>query len=363
MDTYDYDGDGSMESSDMWRGLMDLVDLADTHGQVLTLQLSPPYVEYLVDPACNATLGGGREYPVGSGTTYDECLPLVFAWQAAGHEISIHHHGVGHDPLKFDGFSNQAVWDTNGQRPCLSDEDCVCEEGGCFWCAPPESPLVCTEYEDPPVLVGYDPEWRGLAQGPNSMWNMIETILGEHVVTSICMNHQDEAADMPADPDLIYSTQGGGVENDAARFPLCVVHDPGADYHAQPKYVWFYQHELITGDTQLNEVETVVNGGAPETPGSVLGMVFHVNDFVRTELAEAGAPFYHVHRDLLAFLADPDANGDTSDGVPIGTLSGLMVEAGKTSAPDPCAASCVTLDPNSEAASYTVPVPPPGTCP
>ena len=362
-ENFNYHSEDPFNSADMWRGLMDVVDLADLYGHKLTLQLSPPYVEYIAGAECDTTLDGGREYPVGSGTIRDTCRSLVFAWEAAGHELSIHHHGVHHDPLKFDGYTNLPIWDTSGKRPCLSNGDCTCEETGCFWCAPPESPLICTDYEDPATAVGYDPEWRGPAHGPGGMWELVENVLGEHTVTSLCMNHQDEVSDMPPDPDVIYTTQGGGLENDGTRFPLCVVHDPQAAYHVEPKYVWFYQHELISGPTQFEEVMSTVTGGPPATPGTVLGMVFHVSDFVESELAPEDAPASGVHRALLAFLADPNGDGDTSDRVRIDTLSNLMKAAGKTNAPSPCADTCFALDTTLDEASYTIPIPPPSECP
>ena len=358
---YDYDGNGMMEDKDMWLALMDLVDRADGFGHRLTLQLSPPYIDYITGPECDALLGSGREYPEGSGMSYNRCLDLVQAWGQAGHEISIHHHGVNHDPLKFDGYTNRTIWNTNGQRPCLDNGvDCSCGAQGCFWCVPPASELVCTVHEDPPVLVGYDPEWRGPFNGPGGMWERIEDVFGDGAIRSICINHQDEESDMPDDPDIIYTTQGGGFENDPDIYPLCVAYDPEQKYHDAPKYTWFYRHELINTRMRLEDLKALVNGATGDE--TIIGMVFHVSDFVRSEVEPTDMTYKGVHNDLLSFLSDPDGDGDTTDRVQIGTLSQLMVEAGKTEAPDPCVETCFTLDPQSPEASYTVPVPRPPYC-
>ena len=362
-ESHDYDRDGAVEQEDMWLALMDLVELADERGHRLTLQMSPPWIEYLATPACDLILSTPREYPAGSGSTHGVCRELVFAWQANGHELSVHHHGPNHDPTKFDGYTSLAVWDTNRRRPCLvTDASCDCPGDECFWCAPPDSELICERHEDPPSPIGVDPEWRGRVEGPDGMWARIEGVLGEDTVTSICMNHGDEVADMPVDPDVLYTTQGGGFDNDPATYPLCVGYDVDREYHDATRYTWFFRHGPVNSQAHLTDLRALVEGMGPAGDGTVVGIVFHVNDFARSHLAPAGTPYGGVHRELLGFLADPDGDEDVSDEVSIETLSGLLSELAGASAPDPCSETCFSLDTSAETSIYTIPVPRPESC-
>lgn len=274
--TFDYDGNGHYDAEDAWQALMDLVDLADSYGIPLTLQFSPPYVDFMRQPRCDNLLGEGRVYPQdGDGVPYTRCLDLVMAWGANGHELSLHHHGPLHDPLTY------------------------------------------------------------------------------------CSNHGDEIPDMPSDPHIIYTTQGTGYTSDPASYPKCIGYDVEREYHTAPKFTWFYSHGPVFNHSNLDAVKTTLQEMLSDKAGHVLGLVFHVNDFLRSEINPDDPRYHHLIRDLFTHLSTPDDGGGP---VQIKSLSDLMVEAGKTEAPDPCVEACFTLDESSDQASYTIPVPPPPNC-
>ncbi len=360
--TFDYDGSGDYSAEDAWKALMDLVDLADSFGVHLTLQFSPPYVDFMRQPRCDAILGAGRAYPKNAdGVSYTRCLDLVMAWGANGHELSLHHHGPNHDPLKFDGYTNREVYAVKGQRACSADDGpaCGCEQGRCYWCAPPDSSLVCREYAGPPPgPVGSDLEWKGPIEGPDSMMALVYSVFGEGTIRSYCSNHGDEVSDMPSDPAIIYTTQGSGYDN--APSPMCIAYDVEREFHTEPKYAWFYSHGFVFNHDDLETVKTTLREMLSEKSGHVLGLVFHVNNYLKSEVNPDDPRYAHLIRDLFTYLSEPPDGGGP---VGIKTLSDLMVEAGKTEAPNPCADVCFTLDESSEKASYTIPVPPQRNCP
>ncbi len=356
----DYDHNGTYEAEDAWQALMDLVDLADSYAIPLTLQFSPPYIDFMQQPRCDRLLAGGRAYPKNSNTLYTRCLDLVMAWEENGHEISLHHHGPHHDPLKFDGYTNREVYTTDGKRACYDDrgQTCSCPQGRCYWCAPPESPLVCQEYtaEAPPGPIGSDPEWKGrIEEGPNNMMALVYSAFGKGRIRSYCSNHGEEISDIPSDPAIIYTTQGIGYLNDS--LPKCIAYDVKREYHEETKYAWFYSHGPVFKYAYLEDVKDALREMRSD---QVIGLVFHVNDFLKSEV-NPDDPRYSRHiRLLFAYLAAPEDGGGA---IRIATLSDLMLEAGKEAAPDPCVETCFTLDEDSERAAYTVPVPPPPTCP
>jgi len=359
--TFDYDGDGIYSAEDPWKALMDVVDLADSFGIHLTLQFSPPYIDFILQSRCDDTLRTGRVYPKGSdGVLCTSCRDLVLAWGAGGHELSLHHHGPNHDPLKFDGYTNQEVYAVKGRRPCGGDP-CGFEEERFYWCAPPSSSLACQEYGGPPAgPVGSDPEWKGPIEGPDGMMALVYSLFGEGTIRSFCSNHGDEVSDIPSDPAIIYTTQGTGYTNDPASYPMCIGYDIETDYHAEPKFTWFYSHGPVFNRSDLDTVKMTLREMLSEKSGHVLGLVFHVNDFLKSE-ANPGDPRYgHTIRELFAYLSDPDDGGGP---VEIETLTDLMVKAGKTEAPNPCVDACFTVDEESKTASYTIPVILPEICP
>ena len=358
----DHDGDEVAEPEDSWKGLMDLVDLADEFDIPLTLQFSVPYVDYMAEDDCDELLTGGRVYPAQGGLEYHACVDLVLAWELYGHELSIHHHGPEHDPLKFDGFTNREIWDTNGQRPCLDDGGvtCSCPLGNCPLCTTTLSELFCTENVDSPGLIGSDPEWRGGIDGALGLMGILETTLGDGTFRSVCSNHGDEAVDLPWDDAIEFTTQGGNFINDRADFPRCVGYDYLVQYHEAPKYTWFYHHNLFTTRDQMADIEAFV--ATVDTTDDVLGVVFHVQDFVKSERPDNRQDSALLYRDLFNLLRDPNVDGSHDDYIPMGTLVGAIEDAGKTEAPDPCVESCFGLDPDAETSQYTIPLDPPGWC-
>ncbi len=199
--------------------------------------------------------------------------------------------------------------------------------------------------------MGADSEWKGFIEGPYGMMALVHSVLGEGTVRSYCSDHISEPSDMPLDPDIIYTTQGTGYLSDAA--PRCLVYDPNLVYHVQPKFTWLYSHGPVFNRTYLRDVKAALQEMTADPSAYVIGMVFHVNDFLKSEL-NVDDPRYGRHiRELFAYLQAPQDGGGP---VRIETLSGLMLAAGKTAAPDPCVETCFTQDERSESASYTVPV-------
>ena len=132
-------------------------------------------------------------------------------------------------------------------------------------------------------------------------------------------------------------------------------YDLEGTYHDAPKFTWFYSHGPVFNRNYLRDVKAALQEMAADPSAYVIGIVFHVNDFLKSEL-NVDDPRYGRHiRELFAYLQSPQDGGGP---VRIETLSGLMLAAGKTAAPDPCVETCFTQDERSEEASYTVPVRP-----
>jgi|GEM_PF-5645699 hypothetical protein len=362
VDPHDYDGDKKVDAADFFGALMDLVDLADSHGHRLTLQFSPPYMDYIGTSTCDDLLGVGRKYPAAAGPNATHCKDLVLAWKNNGHEMSIHHHGPNHDAAKFDGHTNREIYATKGKRICSTaggSAACSCPDDKCYWCGPPNSSFFCTEATNPKGYVGADSEWKGTIEGEGSLMSKADGLFGAGTVRSICMNHTDEEADFPADDDIIYATQGGAHFNDF--IPRCVGYEPKTPFRSVAKLAWFYSHDVISNAWHFQELKTEVTTWQAGPQAKVMGVVFHVGDFIRTERAEKSES-YLLHRDFFKYLNDPDADGDASDAITIVTLTGLLQASGKVSAPDPCAQTCYALDAKASAAEYTVEMTPPPSC-
>ncbi|HJP40091.1 MAG TPA: hypothetical protein QGF35_00075, partial [Dehalococcoidia bacterium] len=67
-----------------WPMLRALIQLADLHGHRLTLEFQPQWPKYALANA--------------------ESLTEMRGWEATGHEIALHHHGVSH--VAWDGYTN-----------------------------------------------------------------------------------------------------------------------------------------------------------------------------------------------------------------------------------------------------------------
>lgn len=84
-----------------WPELVDLVDLADEFGLPLTLLFNPQWGEYILPDA--------------------DRLATVQAWEAGGHELGIHHHGLGY-ASEWNGFSNDpSAVNTDGYRGSIEE--------------------------------------------------------------------------------------------------------------------------------------------------------------------------------------------------------------------------------------------------
>ena len=85
-----------------------LVEAADTLGHTLTLMFTAQWAAHIASPLCELPPGEGLS-PEGyayQGEDYEDCLSLVRAFEAHGHEIALHHHPES-APASWDGFSNE----------------------------------------------------------------------------------------------------------------------------------------------------------------------------------------------------------------------------------------------------------------
>jgi hypothetical protein len=74
----------SASVADEWLMLVSLVEMADSYGHKLTLEFQPQWAEYAL--------------------AHPEALTQIRAWEANGHEIAFHHHGLSH--AAWDGYTN-----------------------------------------------------------------------------------------------------------------------------------------------------------------------------------------------------------------------------------------------------------------
>jgi len=90
--------------------LADLVTVADVDGHKLTLMFTVQWAHHVLDPACTVPEDGDLddqyEYV---GAEYADCLSLIQAFEAQGHEIAMHHHPMG-VPAAWDGITDQESW-------------------------------------------------------------------------------------------------------------------------------------------------------------------------------------------------------------------------------------------------------------
>lgn len=79
-----------------WPTLIEMVELADNYGYKITLSFSPQWAEYISKDTNK--------------------FNLVKSWQANGHEVNLHHHGVTHG-----GWNGYTDGLTDTTRPFLND--------------------------------------------------------------------------------------------------------------------------------------------------------------------------------------------------------------------------------------------------
>lgn len=87
--------------------LTQLITSADAYGHKLTLMFTAQWAAHIASPLCELPKSeglspGGYAY---RGEEYGDCLSLVRAFEAHGHEIALHHHPES-APASWDGFSN-----------------------------------------------------------------------------------------------------------------------------------------------------------------------------------------------------------------------------------------------------------------
>ena len=92
---------------------------------------SPQWASFFVDATCNALLSGPAADTYAFGETrYANCLDLVRAVEASGHEIAVHHHPVD-APSTWDGFTDATMWEADRDRDGVS-ESYFADGGGPF---------------------------------------------------------------------------------------------------------------------------------------------------------------------------------------------------------------------------------------
>jgi len=93
-----------------FKDLFALVQAADLYGHKLTLMFTPQWAAYVVDEGCvvppDQAPGPGVQY---QGEEYSNCLSLIRAIEANGHELALHHHPLT-APSTWDGFTNETSW-------------------------------------------------------------------------------------------------------------------------------------------------------------------------------------------------------------------------------------------------------------
>ena len=109
-----------------WPTLQELVAVADIGAAKLNLLFNPQWGKYInEDPHCMPSLG------------YSSCLEEVHSWEANGHAIGLHHHGMYHG--SWNGYTNRTEW-----KQYYEGQDC--EDDGDDGIDPTET---CTALNDP----------------------------------------------------------------------------------------------------------------------------------------------------------------------------------------------------------------------
>lgn len=80
--------------------LVEMVTAFDARGHYLTLEFQPQWAEYALQNP--------------------EALSQIRAWEAAGHEIAFHHHGLDH--MAWDGYANEAGHTKNPKYRGMMDD-------------------------------------------------------------------------------------------------------------------------------------------------------------------------------------------------------------------------------------------------
>ncbi len=187
--------------TDEWYMLEAFVALADRYGYKLTLEFQPQWAEYAL--------------------ARPEALAQIRAWEAAGHEIAVHHHGVSH-----------AAWDGYTNAPGYQNR----------------------------------PEYRGTMDDAMALLNQLPA---DGVPLTGGMT--DEETDWPA--TLIYATGGLGMSGGGLRST------PAAATYNDVNVTQVSNQGFVLGfgpEATLEEIQAAVEGAEP---GEVVGITTHPFNF------------------------------------------------------------------------------------
>ncbi|MCR4369475.1 MAG: hypothetical protein NUV67_06235 [archaeon] len=184
---------------DNWPVLEELVELADSKGFKLTLQFNPQWGVYILDDP-------GR-------------LALLRSWEANGHEIALHHHGLSHN--NWNGYTNEPGREN-------------------------------------------DPRYKGTITEMMAIMNRLPAD-GQMITGSVT----DADTDWPR--GMLYNTSGGARQQDLLSSPRKAVWN-GSE-------VTIIQHRMYAVGTAdaapLSEIEEAYQN----MDGQIMGIVFHVHDY------------------------------------------------------------------------------------
>jgi len=243
--------------------LTDLVVAADVGGHELTLMFTIQWAHHVLDLACTVPEDGDLddEYEY-QGTEYADCLSLIRAFEANGHEIAMHHHPQG-VPAAWDGITDLESWtadrDFDGQ-----DETYFADGGG------PN---------------GADPYYLGTTE---FMMTFVDSIPTSGAATS------GTTEEWP--PGLTFSAAGGPEDYVDASNPGDLVSQPCAADH-DGHWVWqvrmrTYTSTLIQDQVTASELpDALVDfAGHPDAPWLV-GFVTHAINVDETGIGQYEALF------------------------------------------------------------------------
>ncbi|MBN2201175.1 T9SS type A sorting domain-containing protein [bacterium] len=181
-----------------WPALVRMVALADSFDAKLTIEFNPQWADTILPDAA--------------------LLAQVRGWQAVGHEVAAHHHGVSYGPSGWDGYTN---------RP------------------PSEFPLAV--------------RYRGDMQ---DYYDLLSRLAGDSLLTTCCA---PDTVDWPV--GIPYRTEGHDVGDCTGGFRPCFFNGQG---------VVQLQHGLMNSRTRL---DTAKARYAAAAPGDICGLVQHEKDF------------------------------------------------------------------------------------
>ncbi len=253
-----------------------LVLAADVDGHRLTLMFTAQWASYVQHPDCVVPDDGdGDEQYEYLGAEYEDCLDLIRAYEAAGHEIAMHHHPIT-APATWDGYTDLESWEADRDHDG-TDEVYFADGGG------PNGP--------DPLHLGDIAEMMSLIDGVPASGQV-------HTATS---------EEYP--PDVQISAAGGPAEYTDLADPGDLVSEPCAT-SIEGHGVWQVRMRTFTNDlaqdiVMIDELPVAFAdlAAAPDGPYT-LGFVTHA-----INVQETGVPQYEA---LFAQLA---AEGVILDGL------------------------------------------------